>query len=67
VLGACWPLNKFWENLVIFDHFWDFDSLSKMEHHMKKILQNLDPILGPFWVLGICNRKGMLARGFTHA
>jgi hypothetical protein len=37
----------------MFDHFWDFDSLSKMERQMKQRLQNLDPLLGPFWVFGI--------------
>jgi hypothetical protein len=25
----CWPLTKFWITLVMFDHFWDFDSLVK--------------------------------------
>jgi hypothetical protein len=27
VLGACWPLTKFWISLVMFDLFWDFDRL----------------------------------------
>jgi hypothetical protein len=27
-----WPLTKFWEYLVIFERFWDYESLSKMEH-----------------------------------
>jgi hypothetical protein len=48
----CWPLTKFWEHLVIFDHFWDFDNLSKMEHQTKQRLQNLGPLLGPFLGFG---------------
>jgi hypothetical protein len=34
----------------MFDHFWDFDSLSKIELQMKQRLRNLDPLLGPFLV-----------------
>jgi hypothetical protein len=52
VLGARWPLNKFWEHLVIFDHFWDFDSLLKMECQTKRRLHNLNPLLGPFLGFG---------------
>jgi hypothetical protein len=51
----------------MFDHFWDFDNLSKMERQTKQRSRDLDPLLGPLWVFGICNWKGMLARGFTHA
>jgi hypothetical protein len=36
----------------MFDHSWDFDSLSKMERQMKQILQNPGPLLGPFGFLG---------------
>jgi hypothetical protein len=66
VLGACWPLTKFWEILGQVDLFWDFDSLSKMERKMKQRSWDLDPFLGPFWDLGICNGNGMSAHGFTH-
>jgi hypothetical protein len=52
VLGACWPCPSFEENLVIFDCFWDFDSLSKMEHNTKQKSWKLDPFLGPLWVFG---------------
>jgi hypothetical protein len=48
VSGACWPLTKFWEILGHVDLFWDFDSLSKMEHEMKQRLKDLSPFLGPF-------------------
>jgi hypothetical protein len=50
--SGCWPLTKFWEHLVIFDRFWDFDSLSKMERQTKWRLQNLGPRLGPFLGFG---------------
>jgi hypothetical protein len=33
---------------------------------MKQRSQDLDPFLGPFWDMGICNENGMLAHGFTH-
>ena len=46
MLGACWPLTKFWEILGHVDLFWDFDSLSKEERKMKKISGDLDPFLG---------------------
>ena len=38
--------------MVIVDHFWDFDSLSKMECKEKWKLWKLDPFLDPFLVLG---------------
>jgi hypothetical protein len=52
VLGACWPLTKFWEILGHSDLFWDFDSLSKEEHKMKWRSKDLGPLLDPFWVFG---------------
>jgi hypothetical protein len=60
--GVCYPLTKFWEILGQVDLFWDFDSLSKT----KQRSWDLDPFLGPFWDLGICNGNGMSAHGFTH-
>jgi hypothetical protein len=66
VLGACWPLTKFWEILGHVDLFWDFDSLSKEERKTKRRSRDLGPFLGPFWVLGICNGNGMSTHGFTH-
>ena len=51
--------------MVIFDHFWDFDILSKMEHNVKQKSWKLDPFLGHFWVLGDnvmgkgCRPKGL--------
>jgi hypothetical protein len=51
----------------MFDLFWDFDSLSKVERKMKQ--RSWD--LAPFWVLfGIweyVTGMGMSAHGFTHA
>jgi hypothetical protein len=48
VLGACWPLTKFWEYLGHNDLFWSFNSLSKEEHKMKRRSWDHDPLLGPF-------------------
>jgi hypothetical protein len=48
VLGACWPLTKFWEFLGHVDLFWDFDNLSKEEHKSKRRSRDLGPLLGPF-------------------
>jgi hypothetical protein len=48
----CWPLTKFWEFLGHVDLFWNFNSLSKEEHKMKRISWDLDPLLEHFWVLG---------------
>jgi hypothetical protein len=42
----------------MFDLFWDFDSLSKVERKTKQRSWDLDPFLGPFWDLGICNGYG---------
>jgi hypothetical protein len=36
------------KHLVIFDHIWNFDFLSKMEHNAKWRLWKLDPFLGSF-------------------
>jgi hypothetical protein len=36
----------------MFDQFWDFDSLSKMERQTKQRLRNLGPLLGLFLVFG---------------
>jgi hypothetical protein len=36
------------KHLVIFDHFWNFNSLSKMEHNAKQRSWKLDPFLGSF-------------------
>jgi hypothetical protein len=52
VLGAYWPLNKFWEFLGHFELFWDFDNLLKEERKMKWISRDLGPLLYPFWVFG---------------
>jgi hypothetical protein len=64
--GNCWPLTKFWEILGHDDLFWDFDSLSKMEHKMNQRSCDLGSFLGHFCDLGICNGYGMSAHGFTH-
>jgi hypothetical protein len=50
VLGDPWS-----RSLVKFDLFWDFDSLSKEERKTKQRSRDLDPFLGPFWDLGLCN------------
>jgi hypothetical protein len=54
------------KSLVKFDLFCDFDSLLKEEHKTKQRSRDLSPFLGPFWYLGLCNRYGMSAHGFTH-
>jgi hypothetical protein len=50
------PSPSFEEHLVIFDHFWDFDNLSKKVRKAKRRSSNLDPLfgsfLGPFWIFG---------------
>ena len=51
-----------WSSLNILD----FNGLSKVERKMKQRSWDLGPFLGPFWDLGICNRYGMSAHGFTH-
>jgi hypothetical protein len=48
VLGACWPLTKFWDNLGHVDLFWDFDSLSKKEHKTKQRSRGSRPTFGSF-------------------
>jgi hypothetical protein len=46
-VGGLLALDQVLRDLVKFDLFWDFDSLSKMEHKTKQISLDLDP----FWVL----------------
>jgi hypothetical protein len=55
-------LGDSWSSLTILD----FDNLSKVEHKTKQRSWDLDPFLGPFRVLGLCNGNGMSAHGFTH-
>jgi hypothetical protein len=59
-------LDQVLRDLIKFDLFWDFDSLSKEERKTKKRSLDLDLFLVPFWDLGICNGNGMSAHGFTH-
>jgi hypothetical protein len=66
VLGACWPLTKFWRSLVRFDLFWDFDRLSKVERKSKQRSWDLDPFLGIFGFWAYVTGMGMSAHGFTH-
>ena len=67
MLGACWPLTKFWEFLGHDDLFWNFDNLLKEERKMKWRSQDLSPLFElHVGFLGICNGEGMLAHGFTH-
>jgi hypothetical protein len=44
-------MTKFWEILGHINLCWDFDSLSKEERKTKQRPRDLDPLLGPFWVL----------------
>jgi hypothetical protein len=48
VLGACWPLTKFWEILGHIDLFWDFDSLSKEELQDEAEITGSRPTFGSF-------------------
>jgi hypothetical protein len=66
VLGACWPLTKFWRSLVRFDLFWDFDRLSKVERKSKRRSRDLGPFLGIFGFWAYVTGMGMSAHGFTH-
>jgi hypothetical protein len=66
VLGAYWPLTKFWRSLVRFDLFWDFDRLSKTECKSKKRSRNIGPILGIFGFWAYVTGMVMSAHGFTH-
>ena len=50
----------------MFDLFWDFDRLSKVECNLKRRSWDLNPLFRDFRVLGLCNRYGMSAHGFTH-
>jgi hypothetical protein len=67
VLGACWPLTKFWEILGHSDLFWDFEIPIEGGAQEKAIDHRIS---AHFWVLfgflGICNGNGMSAHGFTH-
>ena len=65
-VGGLLALDQILRDLVKFDLFWDFESLSKEECKMKKISWDLGPFLGPFWDLGLCNGYGMSAHGFNH-
>jgi hypothetical protein len=65
-VGGLVALDQVLRDLVKFDLFWDFNSLSKEERKMKQILRDLSPFLGTFWDLGICNGNGMSAHEFTH-
>jgi hypothetical protein len=42
----------------MFDLFWDFNRLLKVERKSKRISRDLNPFLGPFWDLGLCNGYG---------
>jgi hypothetical protein len=66
VLGACWPLAKFWGSLIMFDLFWDFDRLSKVELKSKQRSWDLGPLLGIFGLWAYVTGMEMSAHGFTH-
>jgi hypothetical protein len=67
VLGACWPLTKFWEFLGHVDLFWDFDKPVEGGAQDEAEIMGSRPPFGPlFGFLGICNGNGMSAHGFTH-
>jgi hypothetical protein len=65
-VGGLLALHQVLRDLVKFDLLWDFDSLLKEERKMKQRSRDLNPFLGPFWDLGICNGNGMSAHGLTH-
>jgi hypothetical protein len=66
IASLYWSLTIFWEILGHVDLFWDFNSLSKEEKKTKWRSRDIDPFLGPFWDMGICNGNGTLTHGFTH-
>ena len=51
--GLVLALDQVLRDLVKFDLFSDFDSLSKEERKMKQRSWISAPFSGPFWVLGI--------------
>jgi hypothetical protein len=52
-VGGLLALDQVLRDLVKFDLFQDFDSLSKEERKTKQRSQISGPFLGPFWVFGI--------------
>jgi hypothetical protein len=42
----------------MFELFWDFDRLLKVERKSKWRSQDLDPLFRDFWVFVLCNRYG---------
>jgi hypothetical protein len=52
-VGGLLALDQVLRDLVKFDLFSDFDSLSKEERKMKWRSWISTPFLGPFWVFGI--------------
>jgi hypothetical protein len=42
----------------MFDLFWDFDRLSKVERRLKRRSWDIDLLFRAFWVLGLCNGYG---------
>jgi hypothetical protein len=51
----------------MFDLFWDFDGLSKVEHKMKQRSRDLGPFLRLFGFGDYVTGMGMSAHGFTHS
>jgi hypothetical protein len=50
----------------MFDLFWDFDRLSKVERKSKRRSRDLGPFLGIFGFWAYVMGMGMSAHGFTH-
>jgi hypothetical protein len=42
----------------MFDLFWDFDKMLKVERKLKWRSRDLDPLFRDFWVLSLCSRNG---------
>jgi hypothetical protein len=66
MVGACWPLTKFWRFLVRFELFWGFNGLSKVERKSKRRSRDLSPLFRYFRFWAYVTGMGMLAHGFTH-
>jgi hypothetical protein len=50
----------------MFDLFWDFDRLLKVEHKSKRRSWDLGPFLGIFGFWAYVTGMGMSTHGFTH-
>jgi hypothetical protein len=51
----------------MFDLFWDFNKMSKVERKPKRRLRDLSPLFRDFWYFwAYATGMGMSAHGFNH-